>query len=518
MYILSPKQISKADSATIKKQNITSTKLMERAATCCFKWVDKQLQNNPVKIQIFCGIGNNGGDGLVIARHLFQHGYDVNCYVVNFSKKRSDDFLINYNRLKELCEWPVIISNEEDFPEIRKTDLVIDAIFGNGLTRSPKGFTKKLIQYINGLNLLTLAIDFPSGMYGNKSVEDPKAVLKANHVLTFQTPKLAFFLPENKTYLDSWEVINIGLDEDFIKSLKPKIHYTLKPDIHNIYKFRNKWSHKGTYGHSLLVGGSFGKIGAITLAAKAALNAGSGLVSAYIPKCGYNILQIALPEIMVEVDDEKELDYFNITTNAAVIGIGPGMGMHEKTITGFKTFLQKNKLPLVIDADAINIIGKNPDFLDFIPKDSVFTPHPKELERLIGKWDNDYHKIEKIQSFSKKHNCILVLKGTYTMIIKNEEVYINSTGNAGLATAGSGDTLTGIITGLIAQQYTPLNAAILGVYLHGKTAEIGSIDLGLEAFTASDIITYLPDAFLTIYDNDEVEEVNKFENKKNPST
>lgn len=499
MYILSPAQIKKADKATITNTKITSTELMEHAATLCFEWLHQRLQGQNIKIHVFCGIGNNGGDGLVMARHLHQHGYNVNCYVVNFSDKRTEDFLINYNRLKEIGEWPTVISHEEEFPTVNFEDIVIDAIFGNGLTRKPTEFTKKLIQYINSTKVFTLAIDMPSGMFAEKTVTNSKSVLKAGHILTFQAPKLAFFLPENKNFFNTWEVIDIGLDSNFINSLKPKTHLINKPEALQLYQPRERWAHKASLGHSLLIGGSFGKIGAIALASEAALKIGSGLVSAYIPKCGYTILQTKLPEVMVEVDEEKHLSHFNFKTKATVIGIGTGLGKNSNTAKGLEKFLTQNKLPLVIDADALNIISENKKLLTLIPKNSVLTPHPKELERLIGSWKNDFDKLEKAKKLSQKHNIILVLKDAITFIIKNDFIYINNSGNQALATGGSGDVLTGIITGLIAQNYDTLSATILGVYLHGKTAEIALNNLTYESFTASDIINYLPDAYIDLF-------------------
>jgi len=516
MYILSPKQLTKADKATILNNNIASIDLMEHAATLCFQWLHSRLQGQNIKIHVFCGIGNNGGDGLVIARHLFQHGYNVKCYIVNFSDKRTDEFLTNYNLIKEFGEWPTVLNNENDFPEVSFEDIVIDAIFGNGLTRKPEGFTKKLIQYLNSTKVFTLAIDVPSGLFCDKTVLPKQVVLRAGHILSFQTPKLAFLLPENKEYINTWEVLDIGLNEDFIHSLKAKLYYILKSDILPLYKPRNKWSHKGTYGHSLIIGGSFGKIGAVTLATKAALKIGSGLVTTYLPKCGYNILQISIPEAMVEVDDEQILTYYNFKTNPTVIGIGPGMGTSEKTAIGFDKFIKENERPLVIDADAINLLAQNKSLLEYLPENTVLTPHPKELERLIGTWKNDYDKLEIASKFSKDYHVIFVIKGTYTAIIDGESIYFNSTGNPALATAGSGDVLTGLITGLIAQGYQPKHAAIFGVYLHGKTADIAIQETGYETFTASSILEYLPNAILDLFNQEKIEEVNE-ENGK-PST
>jgi ADP-dependent NAD(P)H-hydrate dehydratase / NAD(P)H-hydrate epimerase len=498
MYILSPQQTASADKTTIKNKGITYVDLMETAATSCFQWLHNKLQGEKRNIHIFCGIGNNGGDGLVIARHLHKHNYRVNCYVVNFSDKRTDEFIVNYKRLTEIGLTPIKLNNENNFPEIEANDLVVDAIFGNGLTRNPEGFTKKLIQYLNHKKVFVLAIDIPSGLFGNKSVTDAASVLKSSHILTFQTPKMAFLLPENKDFVYTWEVIDIGLDQNFIESLHPKTHYTTLADIIPLYKTRNKWDHKGTYGHSLMIGGSYGKMGAITLASIAALKIGSGLVSAYIPKCGYAILQVSVPEVMVEVDTDDELTYFNFKTNPSVIGIGPGMGTAEKTAQGFENFIKDNKLPLVIDADAINLLSKNQLLLNYLPKNTVLTPHPKELERLIGAWKNDYEKLEKVSEFSKKHSVIVVIKGAHTVVIQDDERHFNSTGNQALATGGSGDVLTGMITGLIAQGYGPVNAALLGVYLHGKTAEIALPVTGYETFSATTIFDYLATAILEV--------------------
>ena len=398
----------------------------------------------------------------------------------------------------------LIISTPTDLPRFIE-------LFGNGKDLglklsyaeqpSPDGLAQAFIigeEFIGNDDVCLVLGD--NIFYGHGMIQMLKnAVLNAGHILTFQTPKLAFLLPENKDFINTWEVIDIGLDVDFIESLKPQNNYITKIDVLPLYKPRNKWSHKGTYGHSLIIGGSFGKIGAVTLASKAALTIGSGLVSAYVPKCGYNIIQISVPEVMVEVDNDSALEYFNFKTKATVLGIGPGMGTVEKTAMGFELFIKENKLPLVIDADAINLLSKNKQLLQYLPKDTILTPHPKELERLVGTWENDYNKLEKITKLSKDFNLIIILKGTHTIVVNGDSKYFNSTGNPALATAGSGDVLTGIITGLIAQGYKPLNAAIFGVYLHGKTADIAIQNSPYETFTASTILDYLSNAMLDLF-------------------
>ena len=502
MFILSAEQMAQADQATLKKEQISSLALMERAAKSCFEWVHQRLKGESVKIHIFCGIGNNGGDGLVIARYLFEEHYDVECYIVNFSDKRSPEFLKNYDRLKEAGFWPEVINSESVFPAIGDEDIVIDCIFGNGLNKAPRGFTKSLIDYLNNQKAFILSIDLPSGLYSSKSSRG-NSCIEATHILSFQYPKLAFFQPENAKYIKSWEVVSIGLDEDFAASLNSKYHLVLKEEVLPFYRHRNKWEHKGSFGHSLLIGGSFGKIGAMSLACNAALTIGSGLVSAFIPKCGYTVLQTSVPEVMVEVDNENYISYFNYKTKPSCIGIGPGLGTHEKTAEGFRKFLSENTLPLVIDADAINLLSQHKELLEFLPKDSILTPHPKELERLIGPWKDDFDKLHKGAALAKKYQIILVIKGAHSCVLNGENFYFNSTGNVGLATAGSGDVLTGILTGLKAQNYNALETALLGVYLHGLTADLGTQELGLASFNARHIIEYLPDAIFELLTTNE---------------
>ncbi|RPD90698.1 NAD(P)H-hydrate dehydratase [Aureibaculum marinum] len=497
--ILSVKQLYEADAATVKNKNISFIDLMEHVGILCFEWIHARLQGSQINIQIFCGTGNNGGDGLVIARHLKQYGYNVKTNIINCGNERSDVFLKNYDRLKEIGVWADMITCETELPEISENDMVVDAIFGLGLSRKPENFIKKVIQHINASNAYVLSIDFPSGLFAEKAVTDKDSVIKAYHTLTFQSPKLAFLLPENRIYTKTWEVLEIGLDKEYIYNAKTSNYLLVKEEIKPIYRFRDKFSHKGDFGHSLIIGGSFGKIGAVSLSAKAALTMGSGLVTVHIPKCGYEILQTSIPEVMVEVDGDNELQNFNFEVLPSVIGVGMGMGTKTTTANGFKKFLNTNKIPLVIDADAINIISKNKKLIELIPENSVLTPHPKEFERLVGKWKDDYDKLEKLRLFAKKHKIIVVLKGAFTAIAHEGELYFNSTGNPALATAGSGDVLTGIITGLIAQKYHPFEAALLGVYLHGKTAEIGMETEVYETFVASDIIKNLSGAIMDLF-------------------
>ena len=496
MKILSALQLYQLDRATIENKPISSVDLMEFAATQCYQWIINYLQNKKPTFYIFSGSGNNGGDGFVIARKLIEAGYSVNTYCIKLGNKESADFRINYDRLVKLDAEPLGLLTTDEFPKINPNDIIIDAIFGIGLSRTPEGFVKEVIQLINWSKVKVISIDVPSGLFIEKTVIDVESVIKSEVTLSFQNAKLAFFLPENKLFCKHWHILDIGLDKNELSMISTKFQMVDDDYIHSLYRKRDKFSHKGSYGHSMIIGGSFGKIGAVVLASRAALRVGSGLVSAYIPKCGYNILQSTNPEVMVEVDAEDHLEFFNYKTKPTVIGIGMGIGTSEKTCKGLGKFLMENSLPLVIDADGLNILAKNKEFLNLIPDNSILTPHPKEFERLVGKWKNDYEKLEKLISLSKRINCIVILKGAYTAIAQNDNIYFNSTGNPALATAGSGDVLTGIITGLLAQNYPPLAAAVLGVYLHGLTADI-AIDKSqtMESFIASDSINNLSHAF-----------------------
>lgn len=500
MKIFNAKQIYDADKFTMDKQQITSEQLMERAAIQIFNWLHSRLQGAGTKIYLFCGIGNNGGDGLVLARHLQEHGYNVQVHIVNYSEKRSKDFLINLDRLKEIKIWPNFLNEGSELPTIGKEDIVVDAIFGIGLNRAPDIWVGGLIHHLNISNAFLLSIDVPSGLFMESGISNAEGVIRANYVLTFQVPKLAFFLPETGKFIDHWEILDIGLDQGFLSRTASEYDLIGKNEARSMYIPREKYSHKGSFGHSLIIGGSYGKIGAVILAAKGSLCAGSGLVTAYVPNCGYLPLQTALPEAMV-ITDIEELEISNIDFGVvpSVIGIGVGMGTTDATVKTFSEFLNKNKVPLVIDADGLNILSRNPDLFKKIPPQTVLTPHPKELERIIGKWTDDFDKLKKTKEFSKRYDCIIVVKGANTIIIYDGKGYVNTTGNPGMATGGSGDVLTGIITGLIAQGYSPLNAAIFGVYIHGKAADIAVENCGFQALIASGILDNIGKAYLDLF-------------------
>ncbi len=495
MKILNAKQIKALDKATIINEPIYSIDLMDRASFNAYSWLVDQYVDRAKTIHVFCGVGNNGGDGLAIAGFLYEDNLDVKVYLVHFSSNLSDDLVTQFNQLEEEGLHPINIQSKEDFPVINHDDVVVDAIFGVGLNKPASGFTKELIQHINKHTAPVYSIDVPSGLYIDKPNSKADAIIKPDKVATFQLPKLAFLLPDNQDYVPHFDLLDIELDLDFLTTVKSNFHFITLEDILPLIKKRKKFSHKGDFGHSLIIGGSYGKIGAVVLATKAALRIGSGLVTAYVPKSGYTIMQISAPEAMVEVGAEYAIESINFNVKPSVIGIGVGLGVLEKTAKAFGDFLKTNTIPLVIDADALNILSHNKAFLDLLPEDSILTPHPKELKRLIGEWENDYDKLEKIKAFSKKYHCIVVLKGAHTLIVQNETYYFNSTGSPALATAGSGDVLLGLITGLLAQGYTPLQAAMLGVFAHGRSVELHKLFKDSDLLIASDIINLIPEVF-----------------------
>ncbi len=499
MKILTAKQIYEADKFTIKKQGIRSDELMERAAIGIFDWIHSRLQGANVNIQLFCGIGNNGGDGIALARHLKENDYSIQVHVVNYSEKRSKDFLLNLERLKDRKIWPNFIKEKSALPNISPDDIVVDAIFGIGLNRAPHVWVSKLIEHINVSSAFVLSVDIPSGLPCHRIPWDTENVIRANYVLSFQVPKLVFFLPETGIYQNQWEILDIGLDPEYLDATATDYELIGKNEVLPMYKQRTKFSHKGTYGHAVIIGGGYGKIGAVQLASNACLSTGCGLVSAFVPECGYHSLQTAVPEIMVLTDeDDENISAIDLSFTPTVIGVGMGMGTKEITQKAFEFFLRKNTAPLVIDADGLNILAKQPSLLKYLPKNSVLTPHPKELERLIGEWSDDFDKLEKAKIFSTENDCIIVIKGAHSIIIHKDKGFVNTTGNPGMATAGSGDVLTGMITGLIAQGYTPLNAAIFGVYLHGLAGDIGVSSKGYESLKASGIIENIGKAYIEI--------------------
>jgi NAD(P)H-hydrate epimerase len=464
---------------------------MERASRAFFDWFCLKFLP-PQKIAVVCGTGNNGGDGLAISRMLAEVGYDINVFVVKGEMPESLDFQKNLTRLDSKISKTEIRQGSELV--LAAFDVVIDAIFGSGLSRPPSGLYVEVIERINISKATVVALDIPSGLMMDAHSEG--VIVQADYTVSFQLPKLAFLLPENATYVGEWTTIDIKLSTSFIKQSDCKYFFVDRKAAAKILKLRKKFSHKGSYGHALLVAGSLGKMGAAVLGAKAVMRSGAGLLTVLSPKCGYDILQTAMPEAMVEIGGLDFLEYVPDVLSYQAIGIGPGIGKQDKTKEALESILRSYQKPMVLDADALNILSENPQMLERVPQGCILTPHPKEFERLVGAWSDDFARLEKQKQLAKQVNSVIVLKGAFSSIASPDgNVYFNLTGNPGMATGGSGDVLTGILTGLLAQGYAPLDAAILGVYLHGLAGDLAAYELGMDSVVASDLVQCLPGAF-----------------------
>jgi NAD(P)H-hydrate epimerase len=498
MKILPIEKIREADAYTIQNEPIPDIDLMERAATELFEWIAAKL-NPQQNIKIYCGLGNNGGDGFVLGRLLANAGYKVELIVLWYANKMSPSCETNFKRAKNIKTITITeLQKSDPIPEISPDELIVDAIFGSGLTRPVEGFLANVIESINKSKAVVVAIDAPSGFFCDVSNTDNKgAIIKADYTLTFQFPKLGFLFPENDQYVGEWEVLHIGLHPDFINEVEVKNFYLISNDLKQLIGTRTKFSHKGNYGHGLLISGGYGKMGAAVLAAKSALKSGAGLITTHIPKSGNIIMQTAVPSAMTSIDnDEWVFSQLPDLSNYSAVAIGPGIGTDQKTQNALKLLIQNVKSPLILDADAINILGENKTWIPFITRDSIFTPHPKEFERLTGKSKNDFNRNQKQREFSIKYGVYVVLKGAHTAITcPDGNCYFNSTGNPGMATGGSGDVLTGIILGLKAQGYSSKTAALLGVYIHGLAGDIAAEKWGYISLTAGNISHNIGKAF-----------------------
>ena len=500
MKIFTAAQIHACDAYTINAGRIRSTDLMERAAGKCVTWIKEQLPKDALFV-VLCGTGNNGGDGLAIARLLHKYGYGVKAFLLNFSKELSADCKANLQLLQNIdTELVSMVQPDTFITDIPPHIIILDAIFGTGLSRPAQGWIATFIDHINELPNKKIAIDMPSGLPADV-IPDPDAViLKAHDTLSFQFYKRTFLHPESGACAGGIHILDIGLDKTFINATHSQ-YKTLDPaDAAAIYRPRDPFAHKGTFGSVLLAGGSYGKMGAVTLSAKAALRAGAGLVTTLIPGCGYPILQTALPEVMCSTSGDHAIEKIDGWDHVNAIGIGPGMGTDPKTANALAAFIEVCKQPIVVDADALNLIARQPELLAKLPKGSILTPHPKEFARLFGENTNSMIQIDNARIQAMRYNINIVLKGHHTAIVTTEgDCWYNMTGNAGMAKGGSGDVLTGIITGLLAQGYEPHLAAMLGVYIHGLAGDIAARELSQEAMIAGDIIDHLGKAFLTFY-------------------
>ena len=498
MKIFTAAQIKACDAFTIQEQNITSQDLMERAAHACFEWVYKNYSRD-IPVLVVCGMGNNGGDGLALTRILLQEGFSAKAVVLKHTEQFSPDATQNFTLLHHLAPDNVQILTEGMFiTELPENVLLIDCLFGTGLNRPLEGWPAEFVREINELKNDKIAIDIPSGLPSDSLPAKDAAVIEAKHTLSFQFYKRSFLHQEAKVFTGHIHILDIGLSEKFTATTHSQYNTIDHEVIKSIYQPRNSFGHKGTYGKAMLIGGSYGKIGAIALSTKAALRSGAGLVFAQAPQCGYEILQASNPEAMFIPGGKDFIEQIDVEDKATV-GIGPGFGRQPETKTALLSFLEQYNEPVVLDADALNILSEKEDYLHLLTADTILTPHPKEFERLFGTAKDSMYQVEIGRAKAMKYNIFIVLKGHHTAVLTPAgECWYNTTGNAGMATGGSGDVLTGIITSLLAQGYPAKSAALLGVYLHGLAGDLAARDLSQEALIAGDIPDYLGKAFLTV--------------------
>ncbi|MGB0404040.1 MAG: NAD(P)H-hydrate dehydratase [Salibacteraceae bacterium] len=494
MKILNANQIRQWDAFTIKNEPISSLDLMERASSKCVNWLVRNFDPS-YRFHVVSGMGNNGGDGLAIARLLIDKGYDCQVSIIKYKENGSEDFEVNLNKILDFGGRLNFV--EDGKINLTSNEIVIDTLFGTGLNKPLVGQFADIIEKINQTATLIVSIDIPSGMFVEDNSENEGVIIKAQFTLTFQAPKLAFLLPQTGNYVGAFEVLDIGLSDDFLPSVDSNYHFVTDVDIAHYNVPRDKFNHKGNFGHALLIAGEKGKIGAAVLASKACLRSGVGLLTSFVPEVGCNIMQTSIPEAMcLTADSENTIPGIPDISNYSAVGIGPGIGTSNSAQGSLKLLIQESKRPLVIDADGLNILADNKTWLSFLAAGSILTPHLGEFKRLVGDFKSDIERVKGLSEFSIKHKVIVVLKGAHSMIASPDgQVYFNSTGNPGMATAGSGDVLTGIITSLLAQGYNPLIAACMGVYYHGLAGDMAAGNLGEASLLSGDIIDYLPMAF-----------------------
>lgn len=497
--ILSSDQIKQTDQFTIANEPVTSFDLMQRAADACTNWICDSYPDKEISFHILCGPGNNGGDGLAIARGLLKAHYAVSISLIRFSDHQSSDFEQNLSLINNLNGISVDSIDGNNYNTFKTSaDIIIDSMLGSGLNAAPKSWLASFIQILNGLNRNIIAIDIPSGLFADlSSCQHSNAIIKAKHTLTFQLPKLAELLADNEEFVGQFHILDIGLNESFIAAQKTQYYVAEMTDIKLLRKPRSRFSHKGSWGHVLVIAGSYNKTGAAALASLACIRSGAGLTTAHVPKSAVYAIRSLVPECMISIDtDENFISQLPELSKFNVICIGPGMGTEKQSSDLLKKLIQEWKGPLVIDADGLNILAQNKTWLGFLNAKTILTPHPGEFERLFGKCSNGFERLSLLREQAIKLGCTIILKGAFSAIAtSNGKIIFNPTGNPGMATGGSGDVLTGLITGLCAQGYSSLQASMMACWLHGSSADIYAANFCMETLIARDIIDYLPHAY-----------------------
>jgi ADP-dependent NAD(P)H-hydrate dehydratase / NAD(P)H-hydrate epimerase len=497
MKLFKTTQIAEIDRYTIENEPVNDIDLMERAAMQITGWLIKRFTSDH-KLVVFTGPGNNGGDSLAVARQMADRGYRCEVHLLDFGKELKGSPLINHGRLEKQGKVTLsAIREQDDFPVIGNSDIIIDGMFGSGLTRPLDGLAASVTRKINALPNMVVSVDIPSGLMGEDNLSNiDENIIRADFTLTFQFPKISFLLADNDRFTGKWVVLPIGLHPEGIDNTPSDFFLTEGEDIRKMIIPRSKFSHKGTFGHALLIAGSYGKMGAAVLASRSCLRAGTGLLTTHIPEKGYSVLQCGVPEAMASID-QHELMFTSVPDLSpySAIGAGPGTGCHKESAKGLHELIQRAEVPLVIDADGLNILSENMDWLKEIRNGAVLTPHPGEFARMAGISSSSYDRIQKQIAMAQRYNVVIVLKGAYTSVATPDgKLFFNSTGNPGMATAGSGDVLTGIILGLLSQGFSPKDAAIAGVFLHGRAGDLAAENKSEMSMIAGDIIQFFGDA------------------------
>ncbi len=498
MKIFTSTQIRELDKYTIEHEPIKSIDLMERAAKALTQAIT-EIWSNSTPIFIFAGPGNNGGDALAVGRMLIEKNYDVTAYLFNISDHLSNDCKANRQRLQEKRSRALIeVTQEFEPPQLEAGTLVIDGLFGSGLNKPLAGGFASLVKYINASPAQVVSIDVPSGLMTEDNTYNVRAnIIRADLTLTIQQPKLSFLFAENQQYIGRLKVLDIRLSKEGMEKIDANYTVLEENDIRSRLLRRDPFAHKGKMGNALIIAGSYGMGGASVLATKACLRVGAGKVTTHTPKRNSVILQISVPEAVIQFDREETIFSEAVDTeDFNAVGIGPGLGTSEQTAIAIIAQLRRTQCPLVVDADAINILANHRAWLQQLPKGIIMTPHPKEFDRLEGHCVDSFERLMKARDLAERLQAYILLKGHHTSLcLPDGHIMFNSTGNAGMATAGSGDVLTGIITGLLARGYKHEDACIVGMYLHGLAGDIAARELGEESVIAGDLIQYLPYAF-----------------------
>ena len=504
MKIFTSAQIKELDKFTIENEPISSLNLMERAAQTMTRAIT-EVWSVTTPVVVFAGPGNNGGDALAIARMMAEQGYQVSVYLFNISGYLSSDCAANKKQIEEnkRVQKFVEVTQEFDPPQLEENMLVIDGLFGSGLNKPLAGGFSSLVKYINASQAKVVSIDLPSGLMAEDNTYNVRSnIICAHMTLTLQQPKLSFLFAENQQFIGQLRVLDIRLSQEGIQKIEAPYSIIEENDIRSCLHKRNPFAHKGEMGNALLIAGSYCMAGAAILAARACLRSGVGKLTINSPKRNIPIIQQAVPEAVINKGSEETIFAEAVDTeDYNALGIGPGMGQSEQTAIALIAQLRRTQCPIVADADALNILANHRAWLQQLPKGIILTPHPKELDRLEGHSADSYERLTKACGLAERLQGIVIVKGHYTAIcMADGHVMFNPTGNAGMATAGSGDVLTGIITGLLAQGYQPKEACMVGVYLHGLAGDLAAADMGEESLLASDIIRYLPRAFKRMKD------------------